>query len=55
VREGYETVGDEQICVSTSFGCDDVNKTYLRLDLSREYRSVHDLHEGKEILPLYPD
>ncbi|MCX4244246.1 metallophosphoesterase [Paraliomyxa miuraensis] len=54
VRDGYEKVGAEQICVSTSFGCDDRNKTYLRLDLSREYRSVHDLREGQEILPLYP-
>jgi len=54
VREGYEKVGDEQICVSTSFGCDDRNKTYLRLDLSKTYRSVHDLREGEEILPLYP-
>ncbi len=55
VRAGYEKVGDEQICVSTSFGCDDRNKRYLRLDLSRQYRSVHDLHDGQEILPLYPD
>jgi hypothetical protein len=54
VRDGYEKVGAEQICVSTSFGCDDRNKTYLRLDLSREYRSVHDLREGEEILRLYP-
>lgn len=54
VRDGYEKIGDEQICVSTSFGCDDRFKTYLRLDLSREYRSVHDLREGEEILKLYP-
>ena len=54
VRRGYEKMGDEQICVSTSFGCDDRNKTYLRLDLSREYRSVHDLREGEEIRRLYP-
>lgn len=54
VREGYEKVGAEQICVSTSFGCHDRNKTYLRLDLSREYRSVHDLKDGEEIRRLYP-
>lgn len=54
VRDGYEKVGDEQICVSTSFGCEDRHKTYLRLDLSREYRSVHDLREGEEIRRLYP-
>jgi Calcineurin-like phosphoesterase len=55
VREGYEKVGDEQICVSTSFGCEDRCKTYLRLDLGREYRSVHELREGEEILRLYPE
>lgn len=55
VRDGYEKVGDEQICVSTSFGCDDRYKTYLRLELGREYRSVHDLREGHEILRLYPE
>jgi len=54
VRQGYEKVGDEQICVSTSFGCDDCKKTYLRLDLAGDYRSVHDLREGHEILSLYP-
>jgi len=55
VREGYEKIGAEQICVSTSFGCDDENKVYLRLDLSAEYRSVHDLRQGRQILRLYPD
>lgn len=55
VRQGYEKMGDEQICVSTSFGCDDVRKVYLRLDLSATYRSVKDLREGKEIVRLYPD
>lgn len=55
VPEGYETVGDEQIVVSTSFGCYDQNKVYLSLDLSARYRRVHDLRIGQEILPLYPD
>lgn len=55
VREGYEKIGAEQICVSTSFGCDDKNKIYLRIDLSASYSSVHDLRRGREILPLYPD
>jgi hypothetical protein len=54
VREGYERMGDEQICYSTSFGLDDVNKVYLRLDLSRRYESVNDLREGVEILHLHP-
>lgn len=55
VRDGYEKVGDEQICVSTSFGCHNRDKTYLRLELGGSYRSVHDLRDGHEILPLYPD
>ncbi|MEM6996025.1 MAG: metallophosphoesterase [Myxococcota bacterium] len=54
VREGYEKIGSEQICVSTSFGCDDSNKVYLRIDLAGHYNSVHDLKRGREILPLYP-
>ncbi len=54
VREGYEKIGSEQICVSTSFGCDDRNKVYLRIDLGRRYNTVHDLKRGREIVPLYP-
>jgi hypothetical protein len=54
VREGYERIGDEQLCISTSFGCMNENKYYLRLDLSRRYRSVHDLRRGRELLPLHP-
>lgn len=53
VTEGYEKIGDEQICVSTSFGLHDKEKVYLRLDLARRfYASVDDLREGVEILPL---
>ena len=26
-----------------------------RIDLAGKYRSVHDLHVGREILPLYPE
>jgi hypothetical protein len=55
IPEGYETIGDEQIIVSTSFGLFDQNKVYLNLDLANRYRSVHDLRVGHEILPLYPD
>lgn len=54
VRSGFERVGDEQICVSTSFGLFDRDKTYLRLDLATRYRSAMDLRVGHEILPLYP-
>jgi len=55
VREGYVFIGDEQLCLSTSFGCDDRDKHYLRLDLSRRYQSVHDLRPGIELRRLYPD
>lgn len=55
VAEGYEITGEEQICVSTSFGLHDRDKVFLRLDLSRRcYASVNDLREGVEILPLHP-
>jgi len=54
VREGYERTGARQICVSTSFGCFDVDKTYLRLELDRRYDDVDALRPGHEILPLYP-
>lgn len=55
VPEGYEMVGDEQICFSTSFGLFDPDKVYLRLDLSKRYESVNDLREGVEIMALYPN
>jgi hypothetical protein len=54
VREGFDCTGAHQICVSTSFGCDDPRKTYLRLELDRRYDDVHALRPGHEILPLYP-
>lgn len=54
VREGYEKIGDEQICLSTSYGLLDQDKVYLRLDLGHRYRSVNDLRDGIEIQKLYP-
>ena len=54
VREGYDKIEDEQICVSTSFALHDSRKVYLRLDLSTRYRGVRELRDGIEILPLYP-
>ncbi len=54
VADGYERMGDEQVCVSTSFGLHDRFKTYLRLDLSKRYRSARELREGVELLRLYP-
>jgi hypothetical protein len=55
VRDGFEKIGAEQICVSTSFGCEDRAKVYVRLELDQQYGSVRDLKIGREILPLYPD
>ena len=53
VREGYDKVGAEQICLSTSFGLFDKDKVYLRIDLARRYQSVEDLRDGEEIRNLY--
>lgn len=55
VREGYDKVGSEQICLSTSYGLLDPFKVYLRLDLAARYQSVRDLRLGEEIRALYPD
>lgn len=52
VPAGFDRFTDSQICVSTSFGLDNRNKVYLRLDLSRRYRSAQELQVGEEILPL---
>jgi hypothetical protein len=54
IDEGYEISGAYQLCLSTSFGLYREKKTYLRLDLSQRYRSVHDLREGIELCKLYP-
>jgi hypothetical protein len=55
VDEGYEIIGNEQLCLSSSFGMHDDRKMYLRLDLQHSYRSAGDFREGYEILPLYSD
>jgi hypothetical protein len=55
VPEGYETSGDTQMVVSTSFGLFDANKVYISLDLAARYRAIGDLRVGHEVLPLYPD
>ena len=55
IPEGFETIGDTQMVVSTSFGVFDSNKVYVSLDLGAKYRMVSDLRIGHEILPLYPD
>ena len=54
VTEGYEKIGAGQLQLSTSFGVDTANKTYIEIDLSRRYAGVSDLHEGRELRALYP-
>jgi hypothetical protein len=53
VQDGFESFGDEQLLLSTSFGLEQRKKRYLCVDLSARYRSVRDLRPGREILPLY--
>jgi hypothetical protein len=55
IPEGYETIGETQMVVSTSFGVFDTHKIYVSLDLGGKYRRVSDLRIGQELLPLYPD
>lgn len=55
VRKGFAREGEEQLCFSTSFALKNEKKVFLGLDLSQEYRSVHDLRVGREILHLYPE
>ena len=55
IPEGFETIGEAQMVVSTSFGVFDANKVYVSIDLAGKYRAVKDLRIGHEILPLYPD
>ncbi len=55
IPEGFERIGDEQMIVSTSFGVADALKVYLDLDLGAKYKTVHDLREGHELLPLFAD
>jgi hypothetical protein len=53
VREGYERVGDEQLCVSTSFALFDEHKVYVELELSHVYPDVYALRDGFELKKLY--
>ncbi len=55
VENGYEASGEEQFCLSTSFGMHSDRKMYLRLDLQHTYRSTEQLREGYEVLPLRPE
>lgn len=54
VPAGHQTIGDEQLILSSSFGMEDEKKRVLLIELSASYRSVADLRPDFEILPLYP-
>lgn len=54
VREGYAKDGPRQLCVSTSFGCQDEVKTYVEVDLSARYRGVDDFRDDVELKRLVP-
>ena len=53
VRSGHAKIGTHQLCLSTSYGLYDEDKTYLRVDLSKRYDTVDTLRVGVELLPLY--
>lgn len=55
VPDGIARIGAHQICLCTSFGLDRPYKTYLKLDLAKDYRRVDDLQDQVEVLRLYDD
>ncbi len=54
IPAGYQTIGAEQLILSSSFGMEDACKRILCIDLHEQYQSVADLRPGIELLPLYP-
>ncbi len=54
VREGFARDGPRQVCVSTSFGLIDAQKTYVELDLAARYADAAALRDGVELRRLYP-
>lgn len=53
VPAGYQSIGTQQLILSTSFGMDDLRKHVLLVDLASRYESVSALRPGTELLPLY--
>ncbi len=53
IPTGYQTIGFEQLILSTSFGMRDEHKTVLLVDLDEHYLTVDSLRPGIELLPLY--
>lgn len=54
VREGFVREGAHQLCVSTSFGLFDADKTWVRLEASARYADATVLREGHELRKLHP-
>lgn len=54
IPAGYQTIGSQQLILSSSFGMEDAYKKILCLDLGTKYPSVTALRLGHEIMPLYP-
>lgn len=53
IPTGYQTIGYEQLILSSSFAMPDEHKRVLELDLAATYMTVDDFRPGVEILPLY--
>lgn len=53
IPTGYQTIGFEQLILSTSFGMQDEHKTVLLVDLDEHYLTVDSLRPGIELLSLY--
>jgi len=54
VREGYAIDREPLLCISTSFGCYNGDKLYLRWDLSNPAKNARDV-AARGLQPLYPD
>jgi hypothetical protein len=53
IPTGYQTIGYEQLILSSSFAMEDEHKKILVLDLGSTYTTVEDLRPGIELQPLY--
>lgn len=54
IPTGYQTIGYEQLILSSSYGMRDGKKTVLLVDLDEHYLTVESLRPSIELLPLYP-
>ena len=54
IPTGYQTIGYEQLILSSSFAMADEHKRVLELDLGATYLTVEDFRPGFEIQCLYP-